>query len=68
MNNMNTPKPKPIEPSIGARYEFDAFLSDICSHLRVANLPPYRPDIKSPVKMWFKGIAEIVVQKPSATD
>jgi hypothetical protein len=66
MNNMNTPKP--IEPSIGARYEIDSFLSDICIHICVANLPTHRPDIKSPVEMWFKGIAEIVVQKSSEAD
>ena len=64
MNNMNTPKP--IEPSVGARYEFDAFLSDI--YLFVANRPPYRPEIKSPLEKWFGGIAKIVVEKPTAAD
>lgn len=66
MSNMNTPKP--IEPSVGARYEIDAFLSDICIHLCVANRPPYRPEIKSYVERWFGGIAEIVVEKPNAAD
>lgn len=64
MSNMNTPKP--IEPSVGARYEIDAFLSDI--YLCVANRPPYRPEIKSCVERWFGGIAEIVVEKPNAAD
>lgn len=61
MNNMNTPKP--IEPSVGNRYQVDSTLSDI--YLSVANCPPFRPDFKPCVERHFRRIAAMLVEIPA---